>query len=256
MIVAPLVLEYARERPPAAEVRQRSANAIETRGLTRSFRGFKAVSGVDLDVRRGAIHALIGPNGAGKTTCFNLLTGFSVPSAGQVYLNGRDITGMPAFRVARLGMVRSFQVSATFPDLTLRENVLAALCRPTGSEYRFWDRGRSLARLDQRAVEMLALAGLADSSELKARELSYGRKRTLDFVTTLALEPDVLLLDEPSTSASCGCPSTGGGSSSAPSRPASRHGSLSSARGSVVISAPRPRIPRWAGPWALACRQW
>ncbi len=170
---------------------------LETRGLTKEFRGFAAVRGVDLKVRRGTIHALIGPNGAGKTTVFNLLTKFLEPTDGQIVYKGEDITRAKAPDVARLGMVRSFQISAVFPHLTVRENVRVALQRPVGTSFHFWRSERSLAVLNERADALVAAVGLADYVQATAAELPYGRKRALEIATTLALEPEMLLLDEP-----------------------------------------------------------
>ena len=170
---------------------------IETKGLTKEFKGFTAVNGVDLKVRRGTIHALIGPNGAGKTTCFNLITKFLQPTAGTIIYKGRDITAEKPADVARLGLVRSFQISATFPHLTLIENVRVALQRPTGTTFHFWRPESSLDVLNDRAAALLADVGLADHAHLQAVELPYGRKRALEIATTLALDPEMLLLDEP-----------------------------------------------------------
>ena len=170
---------------------------LETTGLTKEFAGFAAVRGVDLRVRRGSIHALIGPNGAGKTTVFNLLTKFLAPTTGRMFYNGRDITRMAAPDVARLGMVRSFQISAVFPHLSVRENVRIALQRPLGTSFHFWRSGRSLDVLNERADALLASVGLKDYLHATAAELPYGRKRALEIATTLALEPELLLLDEP-----------------------------------------------------------
>jgi branched-chain amino acid transport system ATP-binding protein len=170
---------------------------LQAEGLVKDFGGFAAVSGVDLRVRRGSVHALIGPNGAGKTTVFNLLTKFLQPSAGRIVYNGRDITGLAPAAVARLGMVRSFQISAIFPHLTVRENVRIALQRRTGMSFHFWRRGATLDRLDARADELLAAVGLAGTARSLAADLPYGRRRALEFATTLALEPELLLLDEP-----------------------------------------------------------
>jgi branched-chain amino acid transport system ATP-binding protein len=170
---------------------------LETRGLTKDFRGFTAVQGVDLQVRRGSIHAVIGPNGAGKTTVFNLLTKFLEPSAGNIIFKGRDITAAKPADVARLGMVRSFQISAVFPHLSVRDNVRVALQRPLGSSYHFWRSQRVLDRLNDRAAELTAAVGLSDAFDTLAGELPYGRKRALEIATTLALEPEMLLLDEP-----------------------------------------------------------
>ncbi len=170
---------------------------VETRGLTKEFRGFTAVNNVDLRVKRGAIHALIGPNGAGKTTCFNLITKFLQPTSGTIYFNGRDITQLRSADIARLGMVRSFQISATFPHLSLIENVRIALQRPLGKSFHFWRSERILDALNDRAMELLASVGLSEFAHLTAVELPYGRKRALEIATTLALEPEMLLLDEP-----------------------------------------------------------
>jgi branched-chain amino acid transport system ATP-binding protein len=170
---------------------------LSARGLRRDFAGFVAVKNVDLDVHHGKIHALIGPNGAGKTTVFNLLTKFLQPSSGTIRLLGEDITNTPPARVARLGLARSFQISAVFPHLTVRDNVRVALQRPAGLAYQFWRPLGALARLDARAEELLDAVGLAKLHNRPAGDLSYGRKRVLEIATTLALDPKVLLLDEP-----------------------------------------------------------
>ena len=172
---------------------------LETRGLTKEFRGFSAVRGVALKVRRGTIHALIGPNGAGKTTVFNLLTKFLEPSAGEIYYNGREITRERPAAVARLGLVRSFQISAVFPHLSVRENVRVALQRPLGNSFHFWRSERVLERLDERAAALLDSVGLAGFEDTPAVALPYGRKRALEIATTLALDPEMLLLDEPTS---------------------------------------------------------
>jgi branched-chain amino acid transport system ATP-binding protein len=170
---------------------------IETSGLTKEFRGFTAVNNVNLRVRRGTIHALIGPNGAGKTTCFNLITKFLQPTRGTIRFDGRDITALKPADIARLGLVRSFQISATFPHLSLVENVRIALQRPAGLHFQFWRPERQLNRLNARAEELLDEVGLTPYAHLNAVELPYGRKRALEIATTLALEPQMLLLDEP-----------------------------------------------------------
>jgi len=170
---------------------------LEAENLTKEFLGFAAVRGVSLKVRRNTIHALIGPNGAGKTTVFNLLTKFLEPSSGRIVFKDRDITRARAADVARLGMVRSFQISAIFPHLTVRQNVRIALQRPLGTSFHFWRSARSLAPLDARADALLASVGLIDHATLPAVELPYGRKRALEIATTLALDPELLLLDEP-----------------------------------------------------------
>jgi branched-chain amino acid transport system ATP-binding protein len=170
---------------------------LETEEITKEFAGFVAVNGVSLQVRRGTIHALIGPNGAGKTTCFNLLTKFLKPTSGRIIFKGQDITAFEPADIPRLGMVRSFQISAVFPHLTVLENVRVALQRQRGGSFDFW---RSRAVLDcynDRAAALIADVGLADSIDVAAIELSYGRKRALEIATTLALDPEMLLLDEP-----------------------------------------------------------
>jgi branched-chain amino acid transport system ATP-binding protein len=170
---------------------------LETRGLSKAFLGFVAVNGVDFKVRRGSIHALIGPNGAGKSTFFNLLTKFVQPTGGSIHFEGEDVTQVCAARLARRGLVRSFQISATFPHLTLLQNVRVALQQRLGATFAFWKSTRVLSRLDARAMELLDAVGLADLAQTTAAELPYGRKRALELATTLALEPKLLLLDEP-----------------------------------------------------------
>jgi len=170
---------------------------LETESLTKEFRGFVAVKDVRLQVRRGSIHALIGPNGAGKTTCFNLLTHFLVPTRGRIRFKGQDITGSRPADIARKGLVRSFQISAVFPHLTVLENVRVALQRGRGSSFDFWRSERTLDRLNARALELLEAVGLGGLFATPAVELPYGRKRALEIATTLALEPEMMLLDEP-----------------------------------------------------------
>jgi branched-chain amino acid transport system ATP-binding protein len=170
---------------------------LETRGLTKEFKGFVAVRDVSLKVRKGSIHALIGPNGAGKTTCFNLLTHFLEPTRGQIFFKGREITGSAPARIARMGLVRSFQISAVFPHLTVLENVRIALQRKRGSSYDFWRSERVLEALNAGAEELIAAVGLTEFSKTVAVELPYGRKRALEIATTLALDPEMMLLDEP-----------------------------------------------------------
>ncbi|WP_128291279.1 ABC transporter ATP-binding protein [Afifella aestuarii] len=170
---------------------------LETENLTKYFAGFTAVDGVSLGVREGTIHALIGPNGAGKTTCFNLITKFLQPSSGTIRYAGHDITRSTPHHVARDGLVRSFQISAVFPHLTALENVRLALQRPTGLSFHFWKSSRVLERLHERAYELLAAVGLSEFTDTLAVEMPYGRKRALEIATTLALEPKVMLLDEP-----------------------------------------------------------
>jgi branched-chain amino acid transport system ATP-binding protein len=172
---------------------------VETQDLSIDFNGFYAVKSVSLRIARGSIHALIGPNGAGKTTCFNLITKFLRPTAGKIVYNGHDITRARPADVARLGMVRSFQISATFPHLTVLENVRIALQRKLGNSFHFWSSERSLNALDARAMALLEDVGLEEYAGLQAVELSYGRKRALEIATTLALDPEMMLLDEPTS---------------------------------------------------------
>ena len=170
---------------------------LETRDVAKEFRGFLAVNGVSLKVRRGSIHGLIGPNGAGKTTMFNLLTRFLPVTRGTIVHRGEDVTHTAPARVARRGVVRSFQISAVFGSLTALENVRIALQRPLGTSFRFWSPSSSLSVLDDRARALLADVDLEALADVPAGELPYGRKRALELATTLALEPEVLLLDEP-----------------------------------------------------------
>jgi branched-chain amino acid transport system ATP-binding protein len=170
---------------------------LETEGLTKEFRGFVAVNNVALKVARGSIHALIGPNGAGKTTCFNLLTKFLTPSRGRIIYNGREITHAAPADIARLGLVRSFQISAVFPHLSVLENVRLALQRRRGGSFDFWRSESVLDGYNERALELLEAVGLAGLARAVAVELPYGRKRALELATTLALDPEMMLLDEP-----------------------------------------------------------
>ena len=170
---------------------------LETRALTKEFKGFVAVKGVNIKVRRGTIHAIIGPNGAGKTTCFNLLTKFLQPTSGEIFYNGRDITQFAPADVARLGLVRSFQISAVFPHFTVLENVRIALQRKRGGSFDFWRSESLVSQYDEQARALLADVGLLDLQDKQAAELAYGRKRALEIATTLALDPEMILLDEP-----------------------------------------------------------
>ncbi|GAA0586020.1 ABC transporter ATP-binding protein [Halomonas salifodinae] len=170
---------------------------LETRGLTKEFRGFTAVDGVDLKVREGHIHALIGPNGAGKTTVFNLLTKFLPPTRGEILYRGEAITAMKANQIARMGLVRSFQISAVFGHMTALENVRVALQRPIGTSFHFWKSAKSLDHLNDRALALLDEVGLVEYADVLTVEMPYGRKRALEVATTLALEPTLMLLDEP-----------------------------------------------------------
>jgi branched-chain amino acid transport system ATP-binding protein len=170
---------------------------LETEGLTKEFRGFLAVKDVTLRVRRGTIHALIGPNGAGKTTCFNLLTKFLTPTRGRIAYNSREITRARPADVARLGLVRSFQISAVFLTLSVLENVRLALQRKRGNSFDFWRSDAVLNNLNGQALELIDAVGLSAFADTTAAELPYGRKRALEIATTLALDPETMLLDEP-----------------------------------------------------------
>jgi branched-chain amino acid transport system ATP-binding protein len=170
---------------------------LETRALTKEFKGFVAVNKVDLQVRRGSIHALIGPNGAGKTTCFNLLTKFLTPTSGQILFDGHDITAETPAHIARRGVIRSFQISSVFPHLSVLENVRVALQRQLNNSFQFWRSERELNRLNPLAIELLREVDLEKYAGLTAVELSYGRKRALEIATTLAMAPQLMLLDEP-----------------------------------------------------------
>jgi branched-chain amino acid transport system ATP-binding protein len=170
---------------------------LETKNLTKEFKGFTAVNSINLQVQRGDIHALIGPNGAGKTTCFNLLTKFLVPSSGSILFNGRDITRAQPAQIARMGIIRSFQISAVFPHLTVLQNVRIGLQRELGTSFYFWRSEKSLTRLNDRAMQLLAEVDLAPFADTVTADLPYGRKRALEIATTLAMEPELMLLDEP-----------------------------------------------------------
>ena len=170
---------------------------LETHGLTKEFRGFTAVDRVNLQVQRGHIHALIGPNGAGKTTCFNLLTKFLAPTRGTILFNRQDITGETSAHIARRGVIRSFQISAVFPHLSVLENVRIGLQRFTGTSFHFWKGLAGLRTLDAKVLELLEMVDLRDMAQLQAADLPYGRKRALEIATTMAMSPELMLLDEP-----------------------------------------------------------
>ncbi|RJF91762.1 ABC transporter ATP-binding protein [Noviherbaspirillum saxi] len=170
---------------------------LETRNLTKEFKGFTAVNDVNLRVRRGDIHALIGPNGAGKTTCFNLLTRFLTTTHGQILFNAEDITDVPAAKIARRGIIRSFQISAVFPHLTVLENVRVGLQRTLGTSFHFWKSEHTLSQLNDRAMQLLSEVDLEHFADTLTVDLPYGRKRALEIATTLSMEPELMLLDEP-----------------------------------------------------------
>jgi branched-chain amino acid transport system ATP-binding protein len=170
---------------------------LETRNLTKEFKGFTAVNDVNLKVQRGHIHALIGPNGAGKTTCFNLLTKFLVPTSGHILFNDKDITSARPAQIARMGVIRSFQISAVFPHLTVLQNVRIGLQRQLGTTFHFWKSERTLNQLNDRAMQLLAEVDLTSFADTVTVDMPYGRKRALEIATTLAMEPELMLLDEP-----------------------------------------------------------
>ena len=174
-----------------------SAAILQTRSLTKEFRGFRAVSDVSLSVAEGTVHALVGPNGAGKTTLFNLLTGFLTPSSGQILFRGSDITGKQPEQIAHLGIARSFQITSLFDQMSLVEHLELALASPTGLGYRFWQSSKRMGQFRQRALELLAEVGLTDRAGQAAGSLAYGQKRALELALALALDPKLLLLDEP-----------------------------------------------------------
>lgn len=172
-------------------------HVIETRNLTKEFLGFVAVNDVNLKVKRHTIHAIIGPNGAGKSTCFNLITKFLTPTKGQILFNGNDITRHSSSQIAREGVVRSFQISAVFPHMTVLENVRIGLQRRLGTTFHFWKSDKTLDILNDRVIDALEKVGLADFADEQAVNLPYGRKRALEIATTVAMNPEVMLLDEP-----------------------------------------------------------
>ena len=172
---------------------------LEIRGLSKDFRGFRAVDQVDLDVAAGTVHAIVGPNGAGKTTFFNLLTGFLKPTEGHILLDGKDVTGLPPEQMTKLGMARSFQITSLFEQLTVVEHLALALQSSTGLGYRFWQSDRVLRQFRDRALAILDQVGLADVADREVHSLPYGQKRALEVALVLALEPRLMLLDEPTS---------------------------------------------------------
>jgi branched-chain amino acid transport system ATP-binding protein len=183
--------------PTEASATADARTLLETRGLTKEFRGFRAVSEVSLSVARGTVHALVGPNGAGKTTLFNLLTGFLSPTSGTIHYDGRDITGLQPEQVAHRGIARSFQITSLFDQMSAVDHVELALASPTGLGYRFWRSSARMRQFRDRAMELLEQVGLADRSGAAAGSLAYGQKRALELALALALDPQLLLLDEP-----------------------------------------------------------
>ena len=181
----------------ASNTQASASPVLQARGLSKHFRGFIAVNKVDLSIREGSIHALIGPNGAGKTTCFNLLTKFLQPTEGSILFRGREITALEPAEIARLGIVRSFQISAVFPNLTVEENVLVSLQQATPLPNCFWRSTDALDGLRDRARAIITSVNLLKYHDTLAGQLSYGRKRALEIATTIALDPQIMLLDEP-----------------------------------------------------------
>ncbi|HEV2357076.1 MAG TPA: ABC transporter ATP-binding protein [bacterium] len=170
---------------------------LETHGLTMEFRGFRALDGVDLRVEPGELHAVIGPNGAGKTTLFNLLSGLLRPTHGRIAFEGREITGLAAHELARRGIGRSFQITSVFPHLPVLANIELALQARTPLGYVWWRSDRMLRRFDGEARDVLAAVGLTDLAGREVATLPYGHKRVLEIGLALALQPKLLLLDEP-----------------------------------------------------------
>ncbi len=170
---------------------------VQTRDLRKSFAGYSAIDDVSLAIETGAIHAIIGPNGAGKTTFFNLLSGFVTASAGSIWLAGREITGFQPHAIARLGMIRSFQINSVFTHLSVLDNVKVSLEAKTHLPSRFWLSGSATKPLDARARQLLVDVGLERERELLASQLPYGGKRALEIAISLAQDPAILLLDEP-----------------------------------------------------------
>ena len=171
---------------------------LETQALTKSFGALTAVNGVSLGVEAGTLHSVIGPNGAGKTTLFNLLTGTFPPSSGRILLDGRDISGTPAHRVAHLGLARSYQRTSVFPAFSLLDNVwVAAFATGRSWSGLMWRKTARYAEVTARARQALADVGLAGRAGVPAREISHGEQRQLELAIALAAAPRVLLLDEP-----------------------------------------------------------
>ena len=170
---------------------------ISTRELAKDFHGFRAVDGVNLDVKAGSMHALVGPNGAGKTTLFNLLTGFIQPSEGRILIDDVDVTSMAPEQIAKAGVARSFQITSLFAELSLMNHVELAIQGWSGLGMRFWRSDKRLLAYRDEAHELLRQVGLDDHATKVAGTLSYGQKRALELALALALKPKLLLLDEP-----------------------------------------------------------
>lgn len=169
---------------------------LKTEGLSINFGGLRAVNDVSFSVEKGQLHAVIGPNGAGKSTLFNLITGHLRPTAGRVWFNGEDITGLPQQVVARQGMAKSYQITTIFQNLTVFENLRVAAQAKTAA-FNFWRRASSLRASAERAWEVLEVIGLTAKADMLGAELSHGEQRYLDIGIALASDPQLLLLDEP-----------------------------------------------------------
>ena len=175
------------------------AAALQAIGVSRSFRGFRALDHVDLTVEQGEIHAILGPNGAGKTTLFNCLSGFLEPSEGTVELFGEVINGEPPHKIVRRGMSRSFQISSVFETLTVLENIVVALQARTTHPVRFWEPRDALHEFEPQARKILEQVRLTGKEHVRAADLSHGQKRNLEIGISLTQDPRVLLLDEPTS---------------------------------------------------------
>ena len=178
------------------ELSTNGGELLQTRNLTRAFGRLIAVDGVDLTIRRGELHSIIGPNGAGKTTFFRLISGEMAPSAGSISFDGRNITGLPQHRIARLGITKSYQITNVFPHLTVLENVRVAT-QGWRRALKFWASAAALRGARERAVSILEDIGLGRKLAFLAAHLSHGEQRHLELAIALALEPALLLLDEP-----------------------------------------------------------
>ena len=170
---------------------------LRAEGLKKYFGALQVINGVDLAVRRGAIHSIIGPNGAGKTTLFNLLTGFLKATDGKIFYLDREITGLAPHRIARLGLARSFQITSVFPELTVHENVRVSTQATEPGRYNFLVDYKRLAHTAERADAILESIGLIGQRDLLCKNLSYGERRVLDIGISQATSPQVVLLDEP-----------------------------------------------------------
>jgi branched-chain amino acid transport system ATP-binding protein len=170
---------------------------LRIENLSKNFGGLRVTDDVTLEVRPGELHAVIGPNGAGKTTLINQISGLLAPDAGRIALAGEDITGLPVHTRAERGLSRSFQITSILPRFSVLENVALAVQARNGSSFRFFGRAADEAGLNAPALAALAQVGLADRAELPAAELSHGEKRALELAIALAMEPKLLLLDEP-----------------------------------------------------------